>query len=63
MSHLSRKSYSTVKQQLQTSAGYSSLLLSEMDTVRSLLFCCGEICLRRHTLVSLWRLIRLTYLL
>lgn len=32
MAHFSRKCYSTVKQQLQTEAGYSSLILSEMDT-------------------------------
>jgi len=33
MAHFSRKSYSTVKQQLQSKAGYSPLLLSEMDTI------------------------------
>lgn len=33
MAHFSRKCYSTVKQQLQTEAGYSALILSEMDTV------------------------------
>eukprot|EP00956_Cyclotella_meneghiniana_P011669 scaffold16423_cov55-Cyclotella_meneghiniana.AAC.6 len=33
MSHFSRKCYSTVKQQLQSTAGYSPLILSEMDTV------------------------------
>jgi len=33
MSHVSRKSYSTVKQQLQSEAGYSSTILSLMDTV------------------------------
>lgn len=33
MAHFSRKCYSTVKQQLQDSAGYSPLILSEMDTV------------------------------
>ena len=33
MAHFSRKCYSTVKQQLQTDAGYSALILSEMDTV------------------------------
>ncbi len=32
MAHFSRKSYSTIKQQLQTDAGYSALFLSEMDT-------------------------------
>lgn len=33
MAHFSRKCYSTVKQQLQKEAGYSALILSEMDTV------------------------------
>jgi len=33
MAHFSRKCYSTVKQQLQVEAGYSPLILSEMDTV------------------------------
>lgn len=33
MAHFSRKCYSTVKQQLQEQAGYSALILSEMDTV------------------------------
>lgn len=33
MAHFSRKCYSTIKQQLQDDAGYSALLLSEMDTV------------------------------
>jgi sugar phosphate permease len=33
MAHFSRKCYSTIKQQLQTEAGYSALVLSEMDTV------------------------------
>eukprot|EP00586_Coscinodiscus_wailesii_P002347 CAMPEP_0172479944 /NCGR_PEP_ID=MMETSP1066-20121228/4769_1 /TAXON_ID=671091 /ORGANISM="Coscinodiscus wailesii, Strain CCMP2513" /LENGTH=473 /DNA_ID=CAMNT_0013240807 /DNA_START=71 /DNA_END=1492 /DNA_ORIENTATION=+ len=33
MAHFSRKCYSTVKQQLQDEAGYSALVLSEMDTV------------------------------
>jgi len=33
MAHFSRKCYSTVKQQLQDDAGYSALVLSEMDTV------------------------------
>jgi sugar phosphate permease len=33
MSHVSRKSYSTVKQQLQSQAGYSASILSMMDTV------------------------------
>jgi hypothetical protein len=32
MSHFSRKCYSTVKRQLESQAGYSPLLLSEMDT-------------------------------
>lgn len=33
MAHFSRKCYSTVKQQLEAIDGYSSLVLSEMDTV------------------------------
>jgi len=33
MSHVTRKSYSTVKQQLQTDAGYSATILSAMDSV------------------------------
>jgi len=33
MAHFSRKCYSTIKEQLQDDAGYSALLLSEMDTV------------------------------
>ncbi|OEU15588.1 MFS general substrate transporter [Fragilariopsis cylindrus CCMP1102] len=33
MSHVTRKSYSTVKQQLQSEAGYSAALLSAMDSV------------------------------
>lgn len=33
MAHFSRKSYSTVKQQFETEAGYSSFILSEMDTM------------------------------
>lgn len=33
MAHFSRKCYSTVKQQLQDDAGYSAIILSEMDTV------------------------------
>lgn len=36
MAHFSRKCYSTVKQQLEDDAGYSPLLLSEMDTGTSL---------------------------
>jgi len=32
MAHFSRKSYSTVKQQLQSEAGYSSFILSAMDS-------------------------------
>jgi sugar phosphate permease len=33
MAHFSRKCYSTVKQQFQEKAGFSALILSEMDTV------------------------------
>jgi len=33
MAHFSRKCYSTIKQQLENKAGYSPLILSEMDTV------------------------------
>jgi len=33
MAHFSRKCYSTIKQQLESDAGYSPLILSEMDTV------------------------------
>lgn len=33
MAHFSRKCYSTVKQQLESIAGYNPLILSEMDTV------------------------------
>jgi sugar phosphate permease len=43
MAHLTRKSYSTVKQQLQTSAGYSPLLLSEMDTIFMATYAAGNI--------------------
>eukprot|EP00934_Nitzschia_sp_Nitz4_P007820 Nitzschia sp. Nitz4//scaffold178_size73299//18947//20708//NITZ4_005697-RA/size73299-snap-gene-0.140-mRNA-1//-1//CDS//3329539116//7810//frame0 len=43
MAHFSRKCYSTVKQQLQTSAGYSSLVLSEMDTVFMATYAAGNI--------------------
>lgn len=43
MSHFSRKCYSTVKQQLQKQAGYSALLLSEMDTVFMATYAAGNI--------------------
>jgi sugar phosphate permease len=43
MSHFSRKCYSTVKQQLQTQAGYSALLLSSMDTVFMATYAAGNI--------------------
>ena len=43
MAHFSRKCYSTVKQQLQTEAGYSALLLSEMDTVFMTTYAAGNI--------------------
>jgi sugar phosphate permease len=43
MSHFSRKCYSTVKQQLQVSAGYTALTLSEMDTVFMATYAAGNI--------------------
>jgi len=43
MAHFSRKCYSTVKQQLQTEAGFSSLILSEMDTVFMATYAAGNI--------------------
>ena len=43
MAHFSRKCYSTVKQQLQTTAGFSSLVLSEMDTVFMATYAAGNI--------------------
>lgn len=43
MSHFSRKCYSTVKQQLQTDAGYSALILSEMDTIFMATYAAGNI--------------------
>ena len=43
MSHFSRKCYSTVKQQLQKSAGYSSIILSAMDTVFMGTYAAGNI--------------------
>jgi len=43
MAHFSRKCYSTVKQQLQTDAGYSALILSEMDTVFMATYAAGNI--------------------
>jgi OPA family glycerol-3-phosphate transporter-like MFS transporter 1/2 len=43
MAHFSRKCYSTVKQQLQTEAGFSSLVLSEMDTVFMATYGAGNI--------------------
>jgi len=43
MAHLSRKSYSTVKQQLQSEAGYSSTILSAMDTVFMFTYAAGNI--------------------
>lgn len=43
MAHFSRKCYSTVKQQLQESAGYSSVILSEMDTVFMGTYAAGNI--------------------
>jgi sugar phosphate permease len=43
MAHFSRKCYSTVKQQLQKEAGYSALILSEMDTVFMATYAAGNI--------------------
>jgi len=43
MSHLSRKSYSTVKTQLQKDAGYSAAILSAMDTVFMGTYAAGNI--------------------
>ena len=43
MAHFSRKCYSTVKQQLQNDAGYSPLILSEMDTVFMGTYAAGNI--------------------
>lgn len=43
MAHFSRKCYSTVKQQLEDSAGYSPLILSEMDTVFMGTYAAGNI--------------------
>ena len=43
MSHFSRKCYSTVKQQLQTKAGFSSFILSSMDTIFMATYAAGNI--------------------
>lgn len=43
MAHFSRKCYSTVKQQLQETAGYNPLILSEMDTVFMGTYAAGNI--------------------
>jgi sugar phosphate permease len=43
MAHFSRKCYSTVKKQLQQQAGYSALILSEMDTVFMATYAAGNI--------------------
>ena len=43
MAHFSRKCYSTVKQQLQHEAGYSSLILSAMDTTFMATYAVGNI--------------------
>lgn len=43
MAHFSRKCYSTVKRQLQNQAGYSALVLSEMDTVFMATYAAGNI--------------------
>lgn len=43
MAHFSRKCYSTVKQNLEDEAGYSALLLSEMDTTFMATYAIGNI--------------------
>jgi len=43
MAHFSRKCYSTVKQQLEDDAGYSSFVLSQMDTVFMATYAAGNI--------------------
>ena len=43
MAHFSRKCYSTVKQQRQKTAGYSSIILSAMDTVFMGTYAAGNI--------------------
>ena len=43
MAHFSRKCYSTIKQQMETEAGYSAFLLSQMDTVFMATYAAGNI--------------------
>lgn len=43
MSHFSRKSYSTVKQQLELKAGYTASILGAMDTVFMLTYGAGNV--------------------
>jgi len=43
MSHLSRKAYSTVKQQIQHDAGFSATILSAMDTTFMFTYAAGNI--------------------
>ena len=43
MAHFSRKCYSTVKQQLEVDAGFSPLVLSEMDTIFMATYAAGNI--------------------
>lgn len=43
MAHLSRKAYSTVKQQLQQDAGFSATILSAMDTIFMFTYATGNI--------------------
>mmetsp|Transcript_20591 Transcript_20591/g.30519 ORF Transcript_20591/g.30519 Transcript_20591/m.30519 type:complete len:457 (+) Transcript_20591:105-1475(+) len=43
MAHFSRKSYSTIKGELERSAGYSPLLLSAMDTVFMATYAVGNV--------------------
>lgn len=43
MAHMSRKSYSTVKQQIQHKAGFSATILSAMDTIFMFTYAAGNI--------------------
>ena len=43
MAHLARKSYSTVKQQIQSDAGYSATILSAMDTTFMFTYAAGNV--------------------
>ena len=43
MNHLARKSYSTVKQQIQNDAGFSATILSAMDTTFMFTYAAGNV--------------------